>query len=443
MNNDIIIKYGIENNSINITDIVYKKCLKNNIIYIPSIDNERAKIFGDPLFNVLKSIFIYNTENKLIGEYDHMKDVYIDTIKNEIYTENPNCNTIIFTNARDEHNIHEWIAHHDNLGFDTIYILDHLSVIPIKHTIKENSKIIIERNNNEISGCNNKTNYVSNAINYSKKNNYDWMLYLDADEFLILKNHTNIKSFIQEYKEYDLIGLNWLMFGNNNYCKIPPGTILENYTKCEDNIDSHVKSLVKVNKLNNIQRCNILHNYDLIDPVKSVNIYLKKIENAPCHNLNKNYKDCHTYIAHYYIQSLDTYYLRKASRIDDDNVKRSFSHSENFASSNSSINFFPRDKYNQNNIKYMNDIINTIKIKRIKYGLDMEKSIDLTNEIIEKYLSNKILYITDTNFHLIKGDPYPYIHKKLFIEYEYEHKLYVIEYLDNIKIIYLKNISYL
>ena len=37
--------------------------------------------------------------------------------------------TILFTNARDEHHILEWVIHHLHLGFDSIYIIDHLSII--------------------------------------------------------------------------------------------------------------------------------------------------------------------------------------------------------------------------------------------------------------------------------------------------------------------------
>lgn len=44
--------------------------------------------------------------------------------------------TIVFCNARDELHINEWIAHHILLGFDKIYIFDHLSTTPIMETAK-------------------------------------------------------------------------------------------------------------------------------------------------------------------------------------------------------------------------------------------------------------------------------------------------------------------
>ena len=51
---------------------------------------------------------------------------------------NDNGQTILFTNARDEPNISEWVAHHLLLGFDKIIVFDHLSTVPISSMIKSN-----------------------------------------------------------------------------------------------------------------------------------------------------------------------------------------------------------------------------------------------------------------------------------------------------------------
>jgi hypothetical protein len=45
-------------------------------------------------------------------------------------------NIILFTNARDEKNIKEWVAHHLLLGFDLIYIFDHKSIKPLSVELK-------------------------------------------------------------------------------------------------------------------------------------------------------------------------------------------------------------------------------------------------------------------------------------------------------------------
>ena len=55
----MIIKYGIIENNIDITDICKKQLLdSNNIITIPSREQNRTNIFSDPIFGVLKKIII-------------------------------------------------------------------------------------------------------------------------------------------------------------------------------------------------------------------------------------------------------------------------------------------------------------------------------------------------------------------------------------------------
>ena len=57
-NNVYKIKYGIRDNLMDITEIVKEKCIVNDHIIIPSDDNNRTSIFGDPIPYVKKSIFI-------------------------------------------------------------------------------------------------------------------------------------------------------------------------------------------------------------------------------------------------------------------------------------------------------------------------------------------------------------------------------------------------
>ena len=126
--------------------------------------------------------------------------------------------TILFTNARDESNILEWILHHLNLGFDYIYIFDHKSKIPIYNLLKSNhtsncdlSKVHIFRLDKDII----KINLMKIALQFSIKHNFSWLLYLDCDEFLVLNQENNVQSFLEKYKNFDQIAFNWLLFGSN------------------------------------------------------------------------------------------------------------------------------------------------------------------------------------------------------------------------------------
>jgi FkbM family methyltransferase len=75
--------YGIENNNIDVTEIVYNKLVKDNVIKIPKNDHTRANYFSDPLVGILKSLFIKNNGETL--EINYSKECYIDIITNNIY----------------------------------------------------------------------------------------------------------------------------------------------------------------------------------------------------------------------------------------------------------------------------------------------------------------------------------------------------------------------
>jgi len=74
------ITYGIEDSYINITETAKSRHMKLSVIYIPPDDNVRAKLFADPIFGTVKSIFV-NGER-----YDDKTPIFIDTISNMVYT---------------------------------------------------------------------------------------------------------------------------------------------------------------------------------------------------------------------------------------------------------------------------------------------------------------------------------------------------------------------
>jgi FkbM family methyltransferase len=77
--------YGISlNNSIDVTNICLSKLTKNNIISIPTGDGNRALLFTDPLYGILKSIIILNNDN--ITVYNDKTKVIINMNDNTIKT---------------------------------------------------------------------------------------------------------------------------------------------------------------------------------------------------------------------------------------------------------------------------------------------------------------------------------------------------------------------
>ena len=156
-------------------------------------------------------------------------------------------NVFLFTNARDEKNMKEWAAHHLLLGFDMIYIFDHKSKFPLKQDFDQfDKRVIVERCELENPV---KMRLMKRAARISHKYGADWMIYLDADEFLILPMFENVKRMLFYHRRADSLAINWLMFGTNGHKADPSGLIIENYTKSDLFLNNHVKTFVRPSQI--------------------------------------------------------------------------------------------------------------------------------------------------------------------------------------------------
>jgi len=255
-----------------------------------------------------------------------------------------NCNKVmLFTNARDEKNINEWIAHHFLLGFDKIFIFDHLSVIPITAP-RFGGKLTICRINQTKNNI--KLDFIKRALNIALKNDVSWMLYLDADEYLCINSHTNIKSFLNYFSNADMIGINWLMFGSNNLIEQPEdGLLIKNFTKSEINLDQHVKCFVRPECVKSIVNP---HYYIVYDDARVYNGMGLRMVIGPFNIIPLPFFKSPIYLAHYYVQSEKQYKFRKG-RIMDDGTKPNIPSSEEIHNMYNKIdNHQLRCKYSEN-----------------------------------------------------------------------------------------------
>ena len=263
--------------------------------------------------------------------------------------------TILFTNARDEKNILEWIQHHLKLGFDYIYIFDHKSKIPIYELLKTKhnpscnlSNVHVYRLDRDII----KINLMKIALQYSIKHNFSWLLYLDCDEFLIFNNNNNIQSFLTKYRNYDQVAINWLMFGSNyrNDILKPNESIIQSYTRSDDKLDKHIKCIINLQKAkyNKIKIVNP-HYYLFNNMNFSVDSLFHRMNPSEphFHYTKESYETIPAFIAHYSNQSYQDYLNRKINLPRDDNggKRNILSKEEIHKQHNTIMNHFIKNKY--------------------------------------------------------------------------------------------------
>lgn len=225
--------------------------------------------------------------------------------------------SVLFCNMRDELNIEEWIGHYLLQGFDCIIIFDHLSKVPISETLRlykfYNDRVFVIR---ELSESMAKMTFMMRALGIARDNAFEWMMYLDSDEYLIFEKdcpYKTVNDMIDYYKDdFDQIAVNWLYFGMNSLQDQEGLTILNQFTKCANKPDTHVKCLVKVSEPTVVGSPHFFY-------IKDMTRYCNINKTGVNQNWNNNDLDnsfCLVY--HYHLQSYESHLRRHCKRDRDD-----------------------------------------------------------------------------------------------------------------------------
>jgi hypothetical protein len=165
--------------------------------------------------------------------------------------------------------IEEWVKYHLALGFDFIYLYDN-------EDIPTYNKILTKyANKMKIIHCpgNNFKKPIQYKIlddfnnNYMHKDNITHVIHIDIDEFICLKIHSNIKSFINEYFIDDCagIGIQWKIFGDSNNIKKSKEPVTQRFTMCQQMGDIHIKTLFSVADINPKIPFKTVHNVNTVN----------------------------------------------------------------------------------------------------------------------------------------------------------------------------------
>ena len=210
------ITYGIATNNIDVTAICFKRLTSGNYIIIPPGDENRGFFFSDPLFRVLKSIFITDN-NGTVTEYDHSIKIYIDITKNIIYKNN--VSDILIEDTTD--NILS-IIHH-NLKIKHGSFKDELpeQKMAVRY-LRGNEKIL------EIGGNIGRNSIVMSYILRKHNNNNLVVLECSLGSYNMLKENRDINNLDFKIENSALSKRKLIQRGWNT---IPSDTVLDGYSE--------------------------------------------------------------------------------------------------------------------------------------------------------------------------------------------------------------------
>lgn len=254
--------------------------------------------------------------------------------------------------AKDEDNyIEEWIDYHKKLGFDDIFVYQNNWTSKFSKT--NIAKFI------QFDGFGQQVNAYNDFI---KKYyfDYDFAAFFDVDEFLVLKQHKNIKDFLQNYTDFQGISISWRIFGDSNLSKLSDqereklgNSVLKRFTMCENKYDPNAKIIINLaltkGQVKFYYNPHIITG-ELVDPNKK--FLLKSIGRNEHINDNSNVEIAE--LNHYRNKTFQEFYIRhfkKTTPEADDQLKihpafyneKLFKEDFNFYNRNNEINTLARD----------------------------------------------------------------------------------------------------
>lgn len=196
----------------------------------------------------------------------------------------------------EDYYLKEWLDYNEKLGFDKVLMYQNDWRTDLEHPILE--KHICDGRSIQV-----------NLYNHVLQTNteYDWLAFIDCDEFIVLNKHNNIKELIEEYQHRtNVIGLNWTMFGNLGKVSREGDSLLKPFTMRNKGTDQHIKVIVNARTG---ERMQLPHNTN--GPSMDTNGHTF---NGP---FNPNGPMDVAYINHYHNKTREDWMLRcKRGRVD-------------------------------------------------------------------------------------------------------------------------------
>ena len=146
----------------------------------------------------------------------------------------------------------EWVEHYINLGFDKVIIADNNDIGD--NSLPEILSDYVKNGTVQIFDCRgNDCIQVGLYADFCEYSNFKWCAFYDCDEFLDIGIYSDIKDYLSQFENYDIVLLNWLVFGPNGNMTKTEGGVQERFPLPQSPVlyfkeNSFVKSIVRGNK---------------------------------------------------------------------------------------------------------------------------------------------------------------------------------------------------
>jgi hypothetical protein len=160
----------------------------------------------------------------------------------------------------EERFLDEWLIYHHMIGVDMFFIYDDDPVFPLKTLSKSYDQFVKVIQWRDITKSRSKKGNQLAAYNHALQNyvfSFDWVFFLDVDEFVVLRQHDTLQNFLETCDQASAVSFNWHIFGHNGFFEDPGGLVTSHLTKRQAAVSTEVKTISRVKDILGIKNPHI------------------------------------------------------------------------------------------------------------------------------------------------------------------------------------------
>ena len=156
----------------------------------------------------------------------------------------------------------EWIAYHRALGFDEVIVYENRSTDNSAKILEDMDRAGIISHRPWPAGAT-ESPQISAYRDALGRTTAEWILFIDADEFLVLHQHESVNAFLSQFdNRHDVttIGFNWRMFGDSHLAEADSRLLIDRFNRAAEADfpgNRHLKSFTRVKALGNVVNMHI------------------------------------------------------------------------------------------------------------------------------------------------------------------------------------------
>lgn len=163
--------------------------------------------------------------------------------------------------------INEWAEYHLNLGFDHIYVYDNNEIDgeKISDVLSGDRITVINCRGKHQSSCETQVKAYNECYNWYGRM-YDWIMFIDIDEFLTLEKFGNIKDFLSQrcFADAKAVRFHWKCYSDSGKLKYEEGSVISRFTElCENGeVNKYYKQIYRTKlpkfRMMNVHYCDFI-----------------------------------------------------------------------------------------------------------------------------------------------------------------------------------------